>query len=136
MKELSKMCMECVYLTNGCEGKTPQEVELRTDGKPCKNYQFNMDLLADETEQADTMFENAGVSEQVSTVIEPAADNKKAQNFARLARKRLANVLDGIRKLDNLTNPYVYEWVPEQGKTIVKAIRDAVNSLEQDFFDN
>ncbi len=49
------------------------------------------------------------------------AENK-AEAFRRLAERRTNAVLDRIRVLGNLSNPYAYEYTDDEVRTIFTAI--------------
>lgn len=133
---ISRFCQECVHLDTDCEGKTIEQAPSKDGKPPCKRYELNMNFDTDEPEPQDgepTTMDNIDKNKQQTPELQPVADNKKAQNFVRLAEKRLVMVLDAIRKMDNLTNSYNYQWSYQQGQQIVQAIKDAVNKLEHNF---
>ncbi len=57
----------------------------------------------------------------------------KADSFKRLATARVNKALKYIDLVKNLSNRSVYEYQPEQVATIMKALRDQVDALEQTF---
>ncbi|MGQ7794490.1 hypothetical protein ACUN0C_18960 [Faunimonas sp. B44] len=57
----------------------------------------------------------------------------KAGNFVRLAEKRLANVLEAIRVLGNLSNRGNYTYTDEQAQNLIAAIREAVEEAKMLF---
>jgi hypothetical protein len=73
----------------------------------------------------------------VVVALEPAAQTEalesKADSFKRLATARVNKALKYIDLVKNLSNRSVYEYQPEQVATIMKALRDQVDALEQTF---
>lgn len=146
---LSKKCQECTHTNTleDCEGKTKEELQRI----PCSKWEFDMSLLeqpadedTQEQDEPETIDEKLNqqpdkpskIDQLVCPELQPVSNNKKAQNFVRLAEKRLIMVMDTIRKMDNLTNSYNYQWSQKQGQQIVKTIRDAVDKLERNFREN
>lgn len=64
---------------------------------------------------------------------EVVQNESKADSFKRLATARVNKALKYIDLVKNLSNRSVYEYQPEQVATIMKALRDQVDALEQTF---
>lgn len=130
---ISKLCKECVWLKD-CAGKPASEVK---PGKlPCKKYAFDESILS-QTDIEPVVVPSLK-DKPKEAVVKPlipsgmlVVNKNKAANFERLALKRLTMVLDGIRKLDNLTNKSLYEWTQEQADAVVARIRNAADALEK-----
>lgn len=60
--------------------------------------------------------------------------SKKRSKFTELAEKRTQKVLDGIISLGNLHNTSNYEYTEADYRKIIRAIRAAVNDM-QDLFE-
>ncbi|MEM1133938.1 MAG: hypothetical protein AAGH53_13480 [Pseudomonadota bacterium] len=61
----------------------------------------------------------------------PNAD--KREKFRKLAEARTDKALAAIERVGKLSNPYLYEWEEPEVKKIVKALKEAVSSLESQF---
>ena len=133
---LAKLCRECLEFTSKRCGGRPADM-MSPAKLPCKKYEFDERLLSDEDIEPDSKPPSLKdkPKEAMTRPLIPSGmlivNKKKAANFERLALKRLAAVLDGIRKLDNLTNKAVYEWSQEQADAIVARIRNATDALEK-----
>ena len=60
-------------------------------------------------------------------------DDHKRDAFVRLAENRTNAVLDKIRVLGNLSNPYAYEYTPEDIQKIFKAIETELRATKAKF---
>ena len=130
-----KLCQECLEFTSKQCGGRPADM-MSPARLPCKKYELDEKLLSDE--DIEPVVVPSLKDKPKADVIRPLirggmliVNKKKAANFERLALKRLAAVLDGIRKLDNLSNKAVYEWSQEQADAIVARIRNATDALEK-----
>lgn len=57
----------------------------------------------------------------------------KQQKFRELAENRTNRALDAIRRIGNLSNTQLYEWEEADLKKILKALKDAINEVEERF---
>lgn len=132
---ISKLCKECVWLKD-CAGKPASEVK---PGKlPCRKYEFDESVLSQTDIEPVVVPSLKDKPKEVATKpLIPSGmlvvNKTKAANFERLALKRLTMVLDGIRKLDNLSNKQIYEHTQNQVDAIIGRIRTAADKLEKTF---
>ena len=61
------------------------------------------------------------------------SDAEKRAKFRELAENRTNNALSAIERIGKLSNPYLYEWEDTEVRKIVKALKDAVSSVESRF---
>lgn len=59
--------------------------------------------------------------------------SEKAENFIRIGGRRVANALEAIRRLKNLSNRATYEYTPEQVEKICGALEAEAAALRQAF---
>lgn len=57
----------------------------------------------------------------------------KRDKFVRLAEARVNAAVDKIRVISNLSNTSNYEYTAEDVRRIIKALRSAVDNLEENF---
>ncbi len=57
----------------------------------------------------------------------------KRERFRGLAEKRTNKALDAILRIGNLSNRQIYEYDEVEVRKIVKALRDAVSTIEGRF---
>ncbi len=71
----------------------------------------------------------------LATEAEPpgAVSETRREAFVRLAERRTNVVLDRIRILSNLANPYAYEWEEEDIRRIFGAIEEELRFSRQRF---
>ena len=60
---------------------------------------------------------------------------QKAENFVRLAEKRMSKAFEELRKISNLGNSYIYEYTEEQANVIVDALQSKILRLALVFKD-
>ncbi len=134
---IAKLCRECVGIVTGhCDGK--DVADTKSGQKPCKNYMFDMSMVAESDIEPDS--KPPSLKDRKPEVVRPLVPdavlptNKvKAANFTRLAVKRLSTLLDGFRKLSNLSNKATYEWDLDQIDVIVGRLRSATENLSKKF---
>jgi hypothetical protein len=63
----------------------------------------------------------------------PKSGSTKREKFRYLAEKRTNNALQAISRISNLSNRQIYEFEEGEVRKIIKALRDAVSSVEQRF---
>lgn len=104
---------------------------------PCKKYELDFRLVSDQDIEPDDASPNLKDKPVVSKRLIPEnvlpTSKIKANSFERLAIQRLGRVLDGFRKLENLSNKANYEWTQEQIDVMLSRIRSAAVSLEKKF---
>ncbi|MCM3572283.1 hypothetical protein M3172_03710 [Mesobacillus subterraneus] len=59
--------------------------------------------------------------------------NTKAENFKRLAEKRVTECVKKIRLISNLSNKNNYEYTEEQTKKIIRALEIEILILKEKF---
>lgn len=62
--------------------------------------------------------------------------NTKAENFKRLAEKRVTECVKKIRLISNLANKNNYEYTEEQAKKIISALENEILNLKKKFKDD
>ena len=62
-----------------------------------------------------------------------SAKSEKREKFRELAESRTNRAIDSILKIGNLSNRQIYEWEEAEVKKIIRALREAVNSVEGRF---
>ena len=133
MKQISKLCQECINRTK-CPGKS----EVTAGCLLCRKYELDPQLISDQDiEPGNPPPSLKDHKPDKAKPLIPASvlptNAKKVANFERLALKRLSVLLDDFRKLSNLGNKAVYEWTDEQCDAIVGHVRSAVDDLEKKF---
>ncbi len=134
---IAKLCRECVGVVTGhCGGK--DVVDTKSGQKPCKNYVFDMSIASESDIEPDS--KPPSLKDRKPEVARPLVPdavlptNKvKAANFTRLAVRRLSVLLDGFRKLSNLSARGNYEWESEQIAIIASRLHGAVDDFEKKF---
>ncbi len=58
-----------------------------------------------------------------------AMENKKRDNFVRLASARVSRAIDALSALQKLANTVSYDWTPEDIERIFVALQDKTNSV-------
>lgn len=131
---ISKLCQECIQRIK-CPGKS----EVVAGRLPCRHYELDLQLISDQDIIPDTpppSLKDRPKPKTVKPLVPDAVlivNKTKADNFKRLATKRLIVVLDGIRKLKNLARRGSYEWEAFQVQMIACHISGAVNDLKKKF---
>jgi hypothetical protein len=64
---------------------------------------------------------------------ERVASNVKHDKFRTLAEKRTNNALQAIARIGNLSNRQIYDYEEKEVRKIIKALKDAVASVEDRF---
>lgn len=59
--------------------------------------------------------------------------NEKRKKFRGLAESRTNRAIEAIGRIGNLSNRQIYEWDEAEVKKIIKALREAVSSVESRF---
>lgn len=59
--------------------------------------------------------------------------NEKRKKFRELAENRTNKAIEAIARIGNLSNRQIYEWDEAEVKKIIKALREAVSSVESRF---
>lgn len=62
-------------------------------------------------------------------------NNKKAENFVRLAEARTNKIIDMVLLLGNLSNKTNYSYTDEQVKAIFDSIQQALDETKQKFLE-
>ena len=137
---VSKLCEECIRFQakgiNKCNGKDAADVK---PGKlPCKKYELDPQLISNQDIEPDSP--PPSLKDRKPKVVKPlipdsvlTVNKVKAANFERLAVKRLSVLLDGFRRLSNLSNKANYEWTQEQIDVMLSRIRGAADDLFEKF---
>lgn len=63
------------------------------------------------------------------------SNNKKAENFIRLAEARTNKIIDMVLLLGNLSNKTNYSYTDEQVKAIFDSIQQALDETKQKFLE-
>ena len=63
------------------------------------------------------------------------SNNKKAENFVRLAEARTNKIIDMVLLLVNLSNKTNYSYTDEQVKAIFDSIQQALDETKQKFLE-
>lgn len=63
------------------------------------------------------------------------SNNKKAENFVRLAEARTNKIIDVVLLLGNLSNKTNYSYTDEQVKAIFDSIQQALDETKQKFLE-
>lgn len=63
------------------------------------------------------------------------SNNKKAENFVRLAEARTNKIIDMVLLLGNLSNKTNYSYTDEQVKAIFESIQQALDETKQKFLE-
>jgi hypothetical protein len=64
---------------------------------------------------------------------DPPQAERRREDFRRLAEKRTNRAIESILLIGNLSNRHVYEYEEMEVRKIVKALRDAVTTVETRF---
>lgn len=131
------LCEECFEFTSKQCGGRPANI-MPLNKLPCKNYELDPQLISQhDIEPGDKPPSLKDCKPDKVKPLIPAAtwptSGKKAANFERLAVKRLSVLLDGFRRLSNLSNKANYEWTQEQVDVMLSRIRGAAEDLEKKF---
>ena len=59
--------------------------------------------------------------------------SEKRKKFRELAENRTNKAIEAIARIGNLSNRQIYEWDDAEVKKVVKALREAVSSVENRF---
>jgi hypothetical protein len=59
--------------------------------------------------------------------------SEKREKFRELAESRTNRAIESILRIGNLSNRQIYEWEEAEVKKIIRALREAVNSVEGRF---
>jgi hypothetical protein len=59
--------------------------------------------------------------------------SEKREKFRELAESRTNRAIESVLRIGNLSNRQIYEWEEAEVKKIVRALREAVNSVESRF---
>ena len=70
---------------------------------------------------------------QARTEQNGAQPRDKRAKFRTLAEKRTNNALQAIARVGNLSNRQIYDYEDKEVRKIIKALRDAVASVEDRF---
>lgn len=66
-------------------------------------------------------------------VEKPIRDREKHDKFRDIAENRTNRAIEAIARIGNLSNRQIYEWEEAEVKKIIKALRQAVSSVESRF---
>lgn len=58
---------------------------------------------------------------------------EKRQKFRELAESRTNRAIEAILRIGNLSNRQIYEWDEAEVKKVIRALREAVTSVESRF---
>lgn len=58
---------------------------------------------------------------------------EKRKKFRDLAESRTNRAIEAIARIGNLSNRQIYEWDEAEVKKVIKALREAVSSVESRF---
>ncbi len=64
---------------------------------------------------------------------QPKAGASKREKFRTLAENRTNKALEAISRIGNLSNRQIYEFEEAEVRKIVRALKDAVNEVENRF---
>lgn len=153
---LAGKCQECVHANSktDCEGLTKAEF----DANPCHKYKFDASCVENETEDEQTLVEDAPEqegpteetiiekektkSEQIVDVAITKQKETPAEKFIRISNKRLERCryeLKLMAQLGRLSVTYTrkdgskalaYEFTHEQVATIANTLQNAVDSVK------
>lgn len=59
--------------------------------------------------------------------------SEKREKFRELAENRTNRAIEAILRIGNLSNRQIYEWDDAEVKKVLRALREAVNSVEGRF---
>jgi hypothetical protein len=59
--------------------------------------------------------------------------SEKRQKFRKLAESRTNRAIEAILRIGNLSNRQIYEWDDAEVKKVIRALREAVTSVESRF---
>ncbi len=59
--------------------------------------------------------------------------SEKREKFRELAESRTNRAIDSILRIGNLSNRQIYEWDETEVKKVIRALREAVISVESRF---
>jgi hypothetical protein len=59
--------------------------------------------------------------------------SEKRQKFRELAESRTNRAIEAILRIGNLSNRQIYEWDEAEVKKVIRALREAVTSVESRF---
>ncbi len=62
-----------------------------------------------------------------------AVENKKRDNFVRLASGRVSRAIDALSALQKLANPASYDWTPEDIERIISTLHHKVSDVANAF---
>jgi hypothetical protein len=71
----------------------------------------------------------------MDVAVKPVKDKveEKRQRFRALAEARTNKAIDAIARIGNLSNRQIYEYDEAEVRKIIRALRDAVSSVEARF---
>lgn len=61
------------------------------------------------------------------------SSSEKREKFRELAESRTNRAIESILRIGNLSNRQIYEWEDAEVKKVIRALRDAVSSVESRF---
>lgn len=59
--------------------------------------------------------------------------SEKREKFRELAESRTNRAIESILRIGNLSNRQIYEWDEAEVKKVIRALREAVSSVESRF---
>lgn len=59
--------------------------------------------------------------------------SEKRQKFRTLAENRTNRAIEAILRIGNLSNRQIYEWDEVEVKKVIRALREAITSVESRF---
>ena len=59
--------------------------------------------------------------------------SEKREKFRELAESRTNRAIEAILRIGNLSNRQIYEWEDAEVKKVIRALREAVSSVESRF---
>lgn len=68
----------------------------------------------------------------MSAVPKPNLSEKR-EKFRELAESRTNRAIEAILRIGNLSNRQIYEWEDAEVKKVIRALREAVSSVESRF---
>ena len=81
---------------------------------------------------ADRMFPPIWMKSLMTETAKPSKSAKR-EKFRELAESRTNRAIDAILRIGNLSNRQIYEWDDAEVKKVLRALREAINSVEGRF---
>jgi hypothetical protein len=69
----------------------------------------------------------------MDATVKPENANEKRQRFRKLAESRTNKAIEAISRIGNLSNKQIYEFDETEVRKVIRALRDAVSTVESRF---